>query len=345
MTRKSFHLAISTVVAVAAIPATTALADKAARGGVTVKNNRGETVRVVIDGELQGMLPSGGRSSFSAPEGRHDLRLEDSDGGLILARRISVERGERARVRLGGADARLVIDNESQVPMTIETVDRKGRSRSMTIAPGDEAEVPVAAGEVAVSAHHAWFNMERRVSVDELRLEPGEVERFVVEPLEEALVRVDNMSDQPIALSIGDAHLGRVGPESVGFVMAPVGGQLIEIATLGLEAGARRVNVSAVTGAKLGFTLRTGEVVLVNRTKTMARASIDGRELGMLRPGQTRVVELPVGSHELAYMAPDGSILQEQTLRVIRDQREYAGFRVQSPAEDVARAERKAGQR
>ena len=65
----------------------------------------------------------------------------------------------------------------------------------------------------------------------------------------------------------------------------------------------------------------------------------------MLRPGQTRVVELPVGSHELAYMAPDGSILQEQTLRVIRDQREYAGFRVQSPAEDVARAERKAGQR
>jgi hypothetical protein len=348
MTRKSIHLALSAVVAAAAIPATTALAGKAAKSGVTAKNNRDETIRVLIDGELKGMLPAGGQSSFMASEGRHKVRLEDIDGEVILARKISVERGERSRVRLGGADGKLVIENESEVHMTVKTVDRQGQTTRRRIAPGTQASVPVSAGEVDVSTYHTWFDIDRRVSVDDLRLEPGEVEHFVIEPLEEALVQVDNTSDQPISLSIEGEYLGRVAPESVGFVMAPVGEQVIELASLGLDAGVRRVQVRAVSGARIDFSLRTGDILLVNRSVVMAQALIDGTDVGVLRPGESLLVEIPVGSHELTFVSRNGDIVQGQTIRVMNDQREHAAFRLRAPNlrdEDVASAGRKSGDR
>jgi len=343
MTRKSIQLAISAVVAAAALPASVAMAGKAARGGVSVQNLRSETIRVVIDGELVGMLPAGGRSAFQAKEGRHTVRLEDVDGDLILARKVSVERGERARVRLGGADSRLIIDNDAQVAMTVKTVDREGRTRRTKVAPGAEAEIPVTAGEVDVSAYYAWFDVDMSIAGDELRLEPGEVERFVLQPLEEAMVRVDNKADQPITLSIDGELLGRVAPASVGYIMAPVGGQLIDIAALGLDAGHRRLRVDPEDGASMGFVMRTGDVEIVNRSRVVARARIGEKDFGLLRPGESRVVELPVGMHDVAFLAPGGALLQERSIRVERDQYEYATFRHQprySQDDDLADAYR-----
>jgi len=326
MTRTLSRIVLSAVVAAAAMPASVAFAGKAARGRVVVQNQRIETIRVVIDGELAGMLPAGGRSGFSATEGRHQVRLEDVDGDLILARRVSVKKGERARVRLDAAESTILIDNDAEVAISVKTVDRRGYRRVVDVAPGTERLVNVAPGEVDLRAYRTWFDVDMSLASDELRLEPGEVERYVVQPLDEALVRVDNQSEVGVAVSIGGEHLGRVAAESVGYVMAPVGVQIFDLTTLGVDAGMRRVQVSTESGASFTYIHRVGRMELTNRSRRAARVTVGDKDYGWLRPGQSRSLDLPVGFHEVELRASDGALLKQKRVRVDRDESEYVVF-------------------
>lgn len=329
MPRSPAALAAVSLLATVALPGSVALAGKkghksARSTGIAVQNLRAESVQVYIDGELAGMLPSGGRAAFPAREGAHALRLKDADGDVILSRRVMVEDGERSRVRLQAGDATLQLVNDTDVPQVVVVTDRSGALQRQSLAAGAALELSVTPGEVELKTQRVWFGVRIGLSEQDLRLEPGAVETVALPEVERALVQVDNRSEEPIVLYAGEDRLGSVQAETVGYVMAPVGMNEVVVTMDGMEAYERRVSVDAELGGRVAVEVRLGTVLVANQSPVAARLTVDGRPLGWMGPGEQRAVEVPVGMRTLAFSNGRGEVMDEEELRV--SPREEARF-------------------
>lgn len=320
MTRKSTVLAVAASLVAAAMPMSAAFAGKGkndrARGtGISVQNQRAESVQVTIDGELVGLLPPNGRAAFPTTEGAHAVQLRDADGDVILQRRVRVERGERSRVRLRAGDGRLVLLNDSGVDQVVYVTDREGRVRHQTIDDGAALDLSVTPGEVSVGMSRTWFGV--RVNLDEadLMVAPGTSETLRLPEVEEALVRVDNRSEGAIDLFHDGERLGVIGAESVGFVRAPVGELTVEGTFEGMEAFERSVVVDDEQGARMAVEVHLGSVVAINESYVPARVLVDGQSKGWMRPGEQRSFEVPVGTRTIAFVGREG-VIRESEVRV-----------------------------
>jgi|GEM_PF-6126186 len=321
MSRKPATVALAAVLVAAALPASVALAGKgrgaSSKGqGIAVQNLRGETVQVVIDGELMGMLPPQGRAAFPASAGRHMLELQDVEGDAIMKRKVRVEDGERRRIRLHAGDGQVELRNDSGLDQVVYVTDRDGKVRHQLLRDGQAIALTVAPGEVSLQTSRTWFDVRMSLSSQELMVAPGSEETIRLPAVEEALVRVENRGDEAIVLFQEDERLGYIGPETTGFIRAPVGSYPVRVTLDGMDALERPLNVDAEDGARLTFDIRKGTVQAINESYRPARVFVDGRSYGWMRPGESRTFEVPVGHREVSFVGRGGEVYDARKVRV-----------------------------
>ncbi len=343
MSRPTEYTVAAAALLAAVLPSSVAFAGHGGgyRGhrGISVMNERAESVQVVIDGELVGMLPAGARASFPANEGRHGVVLQDDDGDIILKTRVSVRDGERARVRAAAGDGTLHLVNDSGVNQIVSVTDRAGELQRQALPSGGSADFLVTPGEVHIATTGTWYGGRMLLAEETYLVEPLEVESDSLPKIEAALVRVDNMSGEPVELYVGGERLGMVGAESVGRVRVPIGTHEVTMMVDGMQAGTRTLTVTEQAGGRLSFSSARTHLTVQNDSRLPGSVLVDGRMMGRLMPGEATNLSVFTGTHNVEFVVHGGRVLDSDELQL----RSRAGFRwVVTPPSTVAQAPRPA---
>jgi hypothetical protein len=326
MSRTSTLMAAASTILAAAIPSSAALAARGAtaRGAedISVQNQRDESVQVHIDGVFVGILPGGAKAAFPADEGRHRVELLDEDGDVILSRRVMVERRERARVRLKGGDGTLQLSNDSDISQSILVTDRDGQMFREVLVAGEEIELRVTPGEVAVAASGMWFGRSALLSREDIMVPPGRTATLELPEVESALLRVQNLGEERLEVYLDDERLGLVRGDSVALFQAPVGTHELMLKADGMEVGERTVVVSEQDGGRMAVRAVRSDLSIVNASSTVGRILVDGEMLGWMEPGEERIIEVYAGERDLQLVGQGGRLLA-QTEVTVRAREEF----------------------
>ena len=320
MRRTSTLMAAASTILAAAVPSSAALAGRGsvARGAedISVQNQRDESVQIHIDGVFVGSLPGGAKAAFPADEGRHRVELLDEDGDIILSRRVVVERRERARVRLKRGDGTLQLFNDTDISQSVVVTDRAGQMYREVLLAGEEIELRVTPGEVAVAASGMWFGRSTLLSREDILVSPGKTATLELPEVESALLRVQNLGEERLEVYLDDERLGLIRGDSVALFQAPVGTHALMVKADGVEVGERTVVISEQEGGRMIVRAVRSELSVVNASARLGRILIDGEMLGWMEPGEERTVEVYVGDRDLQLVGEGGRLLAETEVTV-----------------------------
>ncbi|HCH63568.1 MAG: hypothetical protein CL927_11285 [Deltaproteobacteria bacterium] len=283
---------------------------------ISVQNDRAETVEVHIDGSLAGILPGGARAAFPAEVGRHRVTLLDEEGSLVLAKRVLVERRERARVRLKAGSGTVHLINDSEVDQSVVVVDRRGQMYEETIDAGGELDLSVTPGEVSVRSAGIWFERGAPLFRDQISVAPGRTATVDLSTVESALLRVQNVGEERLEVYLDEDRVGRVAADAVALFPVPIGTHEFVVMADGLEVVERTVEVTERRGGQMVLDAERTRLSIVNDSPRGAMIQIDGVRYGWLASGATRTLELFAGPREVMLMGPEGRVYAEEVLRI-----------------------------
>ncbi len=305
------------------VPLSAVAGTKDTGGAVTVANQRDETVHVLIDGELAGVVAPGERQRIRAADGKHKVEVEDTAGALIVQERVVVEDDKLARLRVEAGMASIQVVNPSARPLIASVADRSGHPISVALGAGQVKELDILPGEVTLTVSNVWFGRREVVFSESRVVAPRAVDRVVIDRTDLALVRVDNPSEFAVRVEVGGIDFGTLPQGGTEYKLVPIGEQSVQMYVANDLVAQESATVDARMGSVVVADVRAGELVFENRSRSAVRVVVDGAPGAWVLPNHEQVFRQPVGLRSLDLVNAAGEVVESREVRVGETRRTY----------------------